>query len=160
MQLRSDAHESGVSFAAYCWNASAENQYLRRLGVAGDVLEHVEEFISSDEWIDLLRVWDRQLITGGSSSLKVVAPLVGVEWAVDDPGGGESMVRYDVAVEAPHHAEREAARRWLLDYNHGDVLATATIRSWLSARGGRVPPIESLDPACAEEQASGVSPTD
>jgi predicted RecB family nuclease len=123
-------------------------------------VEQVEAFISSDEWIDLLRVWDSQLITGGSSGLKVVASLIGVEWAVDDPGGGESMVRYDLAVEAPHPAEREAARRWLLDYNHGDVSATARIRRWLTERGGRVPRIECLDPACAGEQPRGASPTD
>jgi hypothetical protein len=57
MQIRSDAHVGGLTFAAYCWNASAENQYLHRLGLAGDIATEVEMFITSDEWIDLLKVW-------------------------------------------------------------------------------------------------------
>jgi hypothetical protein len=59
MQIRSDAHVGGLTFAAYCWNASAENQYLHRLGLAGDIATEVEMFITSDEWIDLLKVWEQ-----------------------------------------------------------------------------------------------------
>jgi predicted RecB family nuclease len=146
MQLRAGTRTSGQTFAAYCWNAPAENQYLRRLGRAADLLDEVEAFITSDGWVDLLKVWDRQLITGGPSGLKAVAPLAGVEWTVDDPGGGESMVRYDAAVLADGRRERDAARQWLLEYNFGDVQATSEIRRWLSETGAhRVPSIAAED---------------
>ena len=98
MGLRTTAHESGLTFAAYCYNASAENQYLGQFGQLADIEDEVERFIKSEEWVDLLAVWNSQLITGGSSALKVVAPLVGFSWDVEDPGGGESMLRYDAAV--------------------------------------------------------------
>jgi predicted RecB family nuclease len=71
----------------YCYNAGAENTYLRRLGIAEEpVADEIEAFITSGEWIDMLREWDSQLITGGSSSLKTTAPLAGFQWEVDDAG--------------------------------------------------------------------------
>ena len=124
--VRETARARRLSFRAYCYNASAENQYLRRLGLAAGIADDVEDFIRSDWWVDLLRVWDAQLITGGPSGLKVVAPLIGFGWKVDDPGGGESMVRYDAAA-----AGDDAARRWLLAYNRGDVEATLALRDWM-----------------------------
>ena len=113
-------------------------------------------FIQSDEWVDLLRVVDDQLITGGSVGLKAVAPLAGFHWEVDDPGGGLSMLQYDAAVGAEKESDREAARSWLLTYNRGDVEATLAIREWLEADGGALPSIEALDPASGEDGESHV----
>jgi hypothetical protein len=142
MGLRITAHDSGLTFAAYCYNASAENQYLRRLGQLVDIEDEVERFIESDDWVDLLDVWNSQLITGGSSALKVVARLVGFSWDVEDPGGGESMLRYDTAVG--DRDDTAAARAWLLVYNRGDVEATLALREWLEAEGAEVLPVDSL----------------
>lgn len=154
MQLRDEAHANRLTFAAYCWNAAAENQQLRRLGRAADIAEEVEAFIASDDWVDLLKVWDTQVITGGPSGLKVVAPLVGVRWRVDDPGGGESMVRYDVAVGSGDSEERDAAQRWLCEYNEDDVQATRAIRRWLREESGTVLSIDSQDRAVTEAAAA------
>jgi predicted RecB family nuclease len=138
-ELRSAAHARGLSFRAYCYNASAENRYLRRLGRAAGLAGEIEEFVASPEWVDLLRVWETQLITGQGSGLKAVAPLLGFHWEVDDPGGTESMVRYDLAA-----AGDEGAKRWLLDYNRGDVEATLAIREWMDTAA--VPGVEGAGP--------------
>jgi predicted RecB family nuclease len=108
------------------------------------MLEEVERFIDSDQWVDMLRVFDTQLITGGGSGLKVVAPLAGFAWEVDDPGGEESMLRYDIAVGARTGAEREAARAWILRYNRGDVEATLAIRRWLGNGAGSLRSIDTV----------------
>ena len=135
MELRSSARSRGLSFRAYCYNASAENRYLRRLGRGAGLDGEVEEFVASADWIDLLRVWETQLITGQGSGLKTVAPLLGFRWDVADAGGTESMVRYDLAA-----AGDEDSRRWLLDYNRGDVEATLAIREWMGS--AMVPGVE------------------
>jgi predicted RecB family nuclease len=145
--LKSETAAAGRTFRAYCWNAAAENRYLRRLGLAEDLTEAVEKFIASDQWVDLLKVWDSQLITGGPSTLKVIAPLAGAGWAVDDPGGGQSMVHYDMAVSGEGD-DREAARAWLLGYNRDDVTATYRVREWMSA--ACVPGVETIGPDLRE----------
>jgi predicted RecB family nuclease len=128
MGVRSSAHERELTFRAYCYSASAENQYLRRLGLSAGLEAEVAAFIASDAWVDVLKEWDRQLITGLGSGLKVVAPLVGFTWDVDDAGGAASMVWYDAAA-----AGDESGRRWLLEYNRGDVAATHAIRDWMGS---------------------------
>jgi predicted RecB family nuclease len=143
--LRDAALGRGQSFRAYCYNASAENTYLQRLGVAAGILEEVTAFTRSDQWVDLLQVVNANLITGGGLGLKKVAPSAGFSWDVEDAGGGASMLRYDLAVNGATEQEREQARAWLLTYNQGDVEATLAIREWLERKGALVPRIESLD---------------
>ena len=107
------------------------------------MLTDVEAFIASDDWVDMLQVFDSQLITGGPSGLKVVAPLAGFAWSVNDPGGAGSMLRYDQALGAGSSRERQDARDWLLRYNRYDVEATRAIRDWMEE--ATIPSIESLD---------------
>jgi predicted RecB family nuclease len=128
VDLRSTTHEQNRTFCAYCYSADAENQYLRRLGISAGLEAEVAAFIASAEWVDLLKEWDTQLLTGVGSGLKTVAPLVGYEWKVDDAGGAASMVWYDAAA-----AGDDAARRWLLEYNRGDVGATRAVREWMGS---------------------------
>jgi predicted RecB family nuclease len=141
--VREDAARNGMSFRAYCYNASAENTYLRRLGMAGGIVQDVAAFISSNQWVDVLKVVDTHLLTGGGLGLKKIAPSAGFSWNVEDAGGDASMLRYDVALAGAD--EHERARTWLLTYNRGDVEATLAIRDWLEREGDLIPRIESLD---------------
>lgn len=144
-QLRSDVTSRGKTFVAYCYNAGAESGHLRRLAKLANRDTEVDEFLDSDEWVDLLRVFDSHLITGAGVGLKAIAPLAGYEWTVDDPGGAESMLRYDMAVTADDEDARDTAREWLLTYNRGDVEATLALRNWLEAQATEIPGIESVN---------------
>jgi predicted RecB family nuclease len=120
-------------FRAYCYNASAEVAQMRRLaavtGLAADV-----------DWVDLRQVFESQLITGGDTGLKDVAPLAGFTWAVADPGGEQAMLAYDRAL----HERDPAARDWLLAYNQSDVEATRALRDWLDESASQCPCVSDL----------------
>ncbi len=138
--LRGRIAAAGRQFRAYCYNAAAEGSAMRRLGAAAGFSDEVTAFTGSTEWIDLLRVFDSQLLTGHQSGLKSVAALAGFQWTVDDPDGGESMLRYDQAVGADE-AAAQAARAWLIEYNRGDTQATFALREWLDQSASDCPSI-------------------
>lgn len=140
--LRVRAASEGFGLAAYCWSAAAENRWLRVGGTAHGVLSEVEAFITSPAWIDLMREFDDNVITGHPTGLKTVAPLLGFDWADEDPDGGASMVWWQQAV-APDasEAERTPWRERILAYNRDDVRATLHVRDWLARNGHRLPPV-------------------
>ncbi|APT93810.1 recombinase RecB [Corynebacterium phocae] len=127
--LRDRAHAEGKTFAAYCYSAGGENHWMlesaRRFGQP--TVEEVQEFISSEEWVDMFALVRHSFAATAGMGLKVVAPLAGHTWAEDDFSGEESVDARRAAV----HGDL-AARRRLLEYNEGDVRATLTIRDWMS----------------------------
>ena len=143
-ELRQGAAAAGLVFRAYCYNTAAENTQMLRIAQAVGLEEEVAAFTGSQEWIDLLRVYEAQLLTGSSAGLKQVALLCGFSWDVEDPGGGESMIRYDEAVNADDPIAARSARDWLLTYNRNDVEATRALREWLDRDATSYPAVEDL----------------
>lgn len=132
-----EAAREGRSLRAYFYS-SIETTNMRRIAAAAGVEREVERFIASDSWIDLYRVMSEQIVTGTRLGLKMIAPLAGFRWEVEDPGGGESMIRYEAATH-PTDPGVEDARAWLLAYNRNDVEATRAVRAAL--RDERLRPI-------------------
>ena len=100
----------------------------------------MDEFLASDEWVDLLEVVRDQLITGRSMGLKETAPLAGFSWRADDSGGTLAIVKYEQAVdEETDPAARATAQEWILGYNEDDVRATAALRNWLDGPARDLP---------------------
>jgi predicted RecB family nuclease len=139
--LMAQGAAAGVSVNAYCWYAGAENTQMRRIASADPVLAaEVVAFIASPRWIDMYEVFKGSWITGDSLGLKAIAPLAGHAWPVDDPGGGISMVKHvDATTLGADDPLGDEARKWLLDYNRGDVEATLRIRQWLATEGSTWP---------------------
>lgn len=59
--------------------------------------------------MDLLRVFEFQLLTGSWVCLPHVAPLAGFAWKVDDPGGDVSMLYYEAALDIGDRSAAQAA---------------------------------------------------
>ena len=65
-------------------------------------------------------------------SVKTIAKLAGFEWSVDAAGGDTSIVKYREAISKDQpDVVREAAIKWLDDYNRDDVRATFAVREYL-----------------------------
>jgi predicted RecB family nuclease len=141
---RAKTAAEGASFRAYCYSKSAENGQMTRIAERLGLRAEVDEFIASEDWVDLLEVVRRQLITGRSMGLKETAPLAGFSWRTDDGGGTLAIVKYEQAVdEEVGAAARTAAQHWILEYNEDDVRATAALRDWLDGPARDLPSIDT-----------------
>lgn len=139
MNIRDAAHSAGRTFAAYCYSAHGENHWLRRTasrfaGYKGmPSMEEIDEFIASDEWVDLFAYVRAQLFGPNGIGLKVVAPVAGYRWAKDGFDGEDSVHMRRLALSDQH------ARATLLQYNEDDTRATAWVRQWLRDGAPGVP---------------------
>ena len=146
---RAQAAAEGASFRAYCYSRSAEEGQMTRVAdrLGRHVRDEVDEFLASEEWVDLLQVVRDQLITGRGMGLKETAPLAGFSWRADDSGGTLAIVKYEQAVdEETDPAARATAQQWIVDYNEDDVRATAALRNWLDGPAQGLSSIEGAAP--------------
>jgi hypothetical protein len=126
---------------------------VRHAGRPGvPTLTEVEAFFGRKDVIDLYPLLTSQLIwPTESNSLKELAKWVRFSWRDSDPGGGNSLAWYALAVGDSDEKIRLENQKRILDYNADDVAAQVAIRDWLSrlgeARtpGKRLPGVASLD---------------
>ncbi|MCB1251082.1 MAG: TM0106 family RecB-like putative nuclease [Acidimicrobiales bacterium] len=142
---------AGRSWCVYCFNDRAEAGELRRLAASPLAspgrADQVEALVRHPGWVDLLRVAQASIVTGGSMGLKALAPMAGFAWEDDDAGGEQSMGWHDLAVDAADPAVRDANRARLLTYNRNDVEATLALRRWMCAEAAGLPRLDDSDAA-------------
>jgi predicted RecB family nuclease len=149
---RSRAAATGQTFRAYCYSHHEETffraiieRHADRPGIPP--AEELEDFLDSDDWVDLRPILAQLVWPTRDNSLKTLAADIGFSWRDQEAGGGNSMVWYRHALSAPAAKERKAAQERLLTYNHDDVRATRALRDWLTNTGPSLPSIETLDRA-------------
>ncbi|MGV9479513.1 TM0106 family RecB-like putative nuclease [Gordonia aichiensis] len=147
MAERADAHSTGKTFAAYCYSQQAENRWLLasadRFGDEPGVptRTEVEEFIASDEWVDIFEAVGRNFIAPNGKGLKRVAPVAGFGWRDSEAGGEASMDWYRQAVGIGNTEVDLTQRDRLLEYNEDDVRATKVLREWMDGTAVRQLPL-------------------
>ena len=137
--VRARAAASGRSFAAYCYNAHAENRWMlgsaqRFAGRQGmPSMEEVEAFVRDPAWVDIYAVVDEWFLCAHGKGLKRIAPAAGFAWHDNEAGGENSMRWYRDAVGLDG-ARPDTSQRWrLLEYNADDVAATHALREWMTS---------------------------
>jgi predicted RecB family nuclease len=147
--VRDRAAATGRSFAAYCYNAHAENRWLlgsaqRFAGHPGvPALDEVQRFVDDPTWIDLYAVVGEWFLCAHGKGLKRIAPVAGFAWRDPEAGGENSMRWYRDAVGLDGATPDPEQRARLLRYNADDVAATATLRDWMTSDAIEVVPLAS-----------------
>jgi predicted RecB family nuclease len=137
--VRLRARARGLSFRAYCYNELAENRWLlssasRFAGKPGiPTAAQVQAFIDSDAWFDLFGSVRTHFLCSRGKGLKTIAPVAGFRWRDAEASGENSMRWYRAAVGLDGGALDDSQQRRLLEYNEDDVLATRTLRQWMSS---------------------------
>ncbi|MCP3799555.1 TM0106 family RecB-like putative nuclease [Allokutzneria sp. A3M-2-11 16] len=139
--VRVRARARGLSFRAYCYNELAENRWMlssaeRFAGQSGvPTVAEVKAFIHSGQWVDLFGIVRDQFLCANGKGLKTIAPAAGFHWRDPEAGGENSMRWYRDAVGMDGETPQPDQRRRLLEYNEDDVMATWTLRRWMSSEG-------------------------
>jgi predicted RecB family nuclease len=138
-EVRARAAASGRSFAAYCYNAHAENRWMlgsaRRFAGAPGMpsLGEVEAFVQDPAWVDIYAIVDQWFLCAQGKGLKRIAPAAGFAWHDTEAGGENSMRWYRDAVGMDGGQPDDTQRSRLLEYNADDVAATHALREWMTS---------------------------
>ena len=133
--LRRICASRGLTFAAYCFWAQAEdsamNRAVDRPFEGGPTRQQIDEFRAQQppQWIDLHALAKAQIQTTGPLGLKVLARAAGFQWRDENPSGEASMHWYEAAIGED---DAEGWRRRILEYNEDDCRATLALRDWLN----------------------------
>lgn len=133
--LREGCASRGLSIAAYCFWAQAEDGAMNRAvdppSPSGPTRVDLDAFRTATpaQWIDLHQQAKAQIQTGGPLGLKVLARAAGFEWRDDNPSGEASMRWYEAA---RGRDDVDSWRRRILEYNEDDCRATQALRDWLN----------------------------
>ncbi|MEP9417233.1 TM0106 family RecB-like putative nuclease [Gordonia sp. VNQ95] len=147
MAERAGAHAQGKTFAAYCYSQQAENRWLRstvdRFADADGIPPRadVEDFIASDEWVDIYEAVGANFVCPQGKGLKRIAPVAGFTWRDAEAGGAASMDWYKRAVGLDGVDVDLSQRDRLLEYNEDDVRATKVLREWMVEPAARALPL-------------------
>lgn len=160
---RSAAVAEGRVCRVYCYAQQGENHWLRhyaeRFGgtvyradggadggadVTMPTLTEVNDFLGSDQWVDVFALVKQALAANASLGLKATAPLAGFSFSQDDVDGRVAVDLFEVAVggaagAAGDGAAASAAQRRLERYNADDCYATAAVRRWLRQGAPGIP---------------------
>jgi predicted RecB family nuclease len=134
-QLRAVCATRGLTFAAYCFWAQAEDSAMNRAVdpalEGGPTSVDLDEFrsVSPPQWIDLHVQAKTQIQTSGPLGLKILARAAGFEWRDDNPSGEASMRWYEAARGSN---DATSWRQRILEYNEDDCRATQALRDWLN----------------------------
>ena len=145
--VRRRALDSGRTFAAYCYNADAENRWLlgsarRFAGLPGvPPVAEIEEFIGDPGWVDVFALVGEWFLGAHGKGLKVGAPVAGFAWRDPEAGGENSMRWYRGAVGMDGSPVDLAQRQRLLEYNADDVAATQVLREWMCSPAAAAVPL-------------------
>jgi hypothetical protein len=154
---REKAKTNKWGYRAYHYTKHEDSAFIglaeRHAGAPGvPSVEDVRAFLDSKEWIDLYPVVSQQLIWPTESvTLKDIAKWVRFSWRDSDPGGGNSIAWYKLAINAEEDSIRTDNQDRLLKYNADDCQAQAEIRDWLNSLGEsrqpgkRLPNVAQLD---------------
>ena len=142
--LRSSCAQRGLTFAAYCFWAQAEDGAMNRAVDPpldeGPTRRDLDDFRATipPQWIDLHECAKTQIQTDGPLGLKVLARAAGFDWRDENPSGEASMRWFEAAREAnvveggDVEVDVEAWRLRILQYNEDDCRATQALRDWLN----------------------------
>lgn len=122
-----DHEAAGRSVAVYHWTNPETSHTARMLGSERSDRLFARRFLDQKTWMA------QHYTARDGFSLKVVAPVFGFAWSVDDAGGELATLKIDEARRHPDPMVREKAREWLLAYNESDCAAQAAIRDGVRA---------------------------
>jgi len=127
---RDAAEAAGKTLKVFHWSSPEFSRLKSILGLA-EVADLIDP--ETGVFVDLEKVFRANFVSLHGSSLKVVAPLFGFNWRVDDPGGGISQTYLSKARTSTDPEELAKAKQWLLTYNEDDNAAMARIRDGMRA---------------------------
>ncbi|MFT7502514.1 MAG: putative RecB family nuclease [Gammaproteobacteria bacterium] len=119
-ELHRRAADEGRTLRVYSYSP-IEATKLRHIGQSDDI----DDFLVSDQWVDLLPLMRAKFWTNDGHGLKAMARASGFEWRDEDPGGLASIGWYHDALDG---VNRDANINRILQYNEDDCAATAALR--------------------------------